>query len=214
MSDNTEALVQRTPDWLAARVGHVTASRFKDVMAKLKSGAPAQARKDYLLQVVAERLSGQPTSHFVTPAMQWGTDQEGPAREAYIAKTGHDVLEVGFIKHPTLMVGASPDGIISGADGDMGCLEIKCPTTSRFVEWAMAGTLPEEHKAQVQGQLWLTQAQWAHFVAYDPRLEPGLRMFVIKVERDDAFIAQMDSEIRSFLDEVEETIQKLKGVMA
>lgn len=205
---NTEALVQRTQEWLKARTGHVTASKFKDVMARLKSGAPAQARKDYLVQVVAERLTGQPTNHYVTPAMQWGTEQEGPAREAYIAKTGHDVLEVGFIKHPTMQVGASPDGIIM-LDGDTGCLEIKCPNTATFIEWALAGELPDAHKAQVQGQMWLTQSSWAHFVAFDPRLEPSLRMFMLRVERDEAYIEQLNTEVCAFLAEIDETIEKL-----
>lgn len=207
---NSESTVQRSPEWFEARLGKVTASNFKNVMAKLKTGAPAQARKDYLMQVVAERLSGQPTSHYVTPAMQWGTDQEPVARDAYVAKTGHDVLEVGFIQHPTLAAGASPDGIIM-LDGDTGVLEIKCPTTQKFVEWAMAGTMPDEHVAQVQGQMWLTQSSWAHFVAFDPRLEPNLRLLTLRVERDDEYIARLDSEVRAFLDEVDATIDRMRN---
>jgi hypothetical protein len=40
---------QGSPEWLAERCGHATASRFKDVLAVLKSGQPAKARQDYAL---------------------------------------------------------------------------------------------------------------------------------------------------------------------
>jgi hypothetical protein len=35
-----ETADQRTEDWYAARLGKATASRFKDAIAALKSGAP------------------------------------------------------------------------------------------------------------------------------------------------------------------------------
>ncbi len=71
-----ETAVQRDADWYAARIGKATASRFKDVMATLKSGAPAQARRDYATELVVERLTGQRVQKFATAAMQWGEDCE------------------------------------------------------------------------------------------------------------------------------------------
>jgi hypothetical protein len=55
-----ETAIQRDDDWYAARCGKATASRFRDAMATLKNGQPAQAAKDYLTELVVERLTGRP----------------------------------------------------------------------------------------------------------------------------------------------------------
>lgn len=211
--ENTEALTQRSQEWLQARVGHVTASAFKRVMGRKKDGGYLQDRKDYLMQVVSERLSGQPTSHYVTPSMQWGVEQEPAARDAYKLKTGFDVLEVGFIKHPTLMVGVSPDGIVD-CDGENGLIEIKCPNTTTHCAYILGGTLPDEHKAQVQGQMWITGFQWCDFVSFDPRMPTGLQLMVLRVQRDDEFIKLLEAEVASFLTDVDNMIEQIKGRMA
>ena len=51
-------IVQGSPEWFAQRLGKVTASRIKDVMAKGKTGE-ASTRATYRAQLVAERLSGK-----------------------------------------------------------------------------------------------------------------------------------------------------------
>ena len=53
--------------WLQQRLGKLTASRMKDAM---------QCRHDYMMEFVTERLTGVSTWHYVTPAMQWGIEQE------------------------------------------------------------------------------------------------------------------------------------------
>jgi hypothetical protein len=198
--------------WLLERTGHATASRFKDVLARLKPkkegqrGEPAKVRQDYLLQLVTERLTGEPTSSFVNQAMQWGIDNEAFARERYIAETGHAVTLVGFVRHPELMAGASPDGVI----GMEGLVEIKCPTSTTHVETLRSG-MDEFHLPQIQGQLWITGADWCDFVSYDPRLPKGLDLHIERVARDDAFIKQLEGEVREFLAEVDVEIQSLRS---
>ena len=131
---------QQTSEWFEARLGKVTASRIIDVTGKLKSGAYTQKRQDYLEQLVAERLSGQPTRHFVTAAMQHGIEHEAEARAFYESKTGHLVEEVGFIDHPTIaLAGASPDGLIN-ADG---MVEIKCPSTTTHIDFFLQREIPQ-----------------------------------------------------------------------
>lgn len=196
---------QQTPEWLMARVGHATASRFKDVMARLKSGAPAAARSTYLTEIVCERLTGSPAARFVNAAMEWGTQQEPFARARYIERTGRTVDEVGFIRHPELMAGASPDGIVELE----GLIEIKCPTTPTHLDTLMNG-MSADHAAQVQGQLWITGHAWADFVSFDPRLPAGLDLHVERVERDEAFISRLEAEVRTFLAEVDATLTRLQ----
>ena len=196
---------QRSEAWFSARLGLCTASKFRAVISKLKSGKPAQARIDYAIELVTERLSGQPCPHFTTAAMQWGIDQEPGARIEYEFKKGIEVLETGFMRHPSLMAGASPDGLI----GEDGLIEIKCPSSVNHVSTCLNG-MSDDHVAQVQGQLWITGRAWTDFASYDPRMPKGLQLYVQRVERDDIFIANLDFEVRQFLDEVADLESQLR----
>jgi len=103
---------QRSPEWFAARLGKVTASRIADVMATTKSGYGA-GRANYMAELICERMTGKRQEGYTNAAMQWGTDQEPFARAAYEFLTDRTVSEVGFIDHPTIpMSGASPDGLV------------------------------------------------------------------------------------------------------
>jgi hypothetical protein len=198
---------QRTEEWLQARVGFATASRFKDVLARLKNGEPAQARRDYLTQVVCERLTRLPTQSYTNAAMQWGVDQEPAARMRYAEKTGFQVDEVGFLKHSILQAGASPDGIVNME----GLLEIKCPTTITHVGTLING-MDEGHHAQVQGAMWIARAPWCDFVSFDPRLPEKQSLYIQRVQRDEAFIARLEQEVITFLSDVDKMIIKIRGL--
>lgn len=195
---------QGTHDWLMERVGMVTASRFKDVLAVLKNGKPGAARTNYLTEIVCERLTGQPTEHFVNSAMKWGTEHEAAARNAYEVKSGNHVSLMGFMKHSTLMAGCSPDGIIE-LDGG---LEIKCPTSATHLETLTNG-MDESHLGQVQGAMWITGLPWWDFVSFDPRFPPSLQLYVTRVWRDEAYIAALEKAVVEFIGEVDETVSKL-----
>ncbi len=73
---------QRSPEWFAARAGKVTASRASDFLARTKSGY-STSRKNYLVQLVAERLTGSPQEGgFVSAAMERGIELEPFVSEA------------------------------------------------------------------------------------------------------------------------------------
>jgi putative phage-type endonuclease len=201
-----ETDTQRDADWYAARLGKATASRFKDAIAALKSGAPAQAQRDYLTELVVERLTQQPIQRFQNAAMTWGTEQESAARAAYERVTGRIVEETGFVAHDTLMAGCSPDGLV---DWD-GLIEIKCPwNTANHIETLLNG-MPAEHIPQVQGQLWITGREWCDFVSYDPRMPEALQLHVQRIQRDEAFIADLEARITSFLQQVGTQVEALR----
>ncbi len=196
---------QRTEEWLSERAGHATASRFSDVTAKIKTGEAATRRK-YRMQLVTERLTGNPVSGFQSSAMLWGTMTEPEARMAYEEKTGEIVCETGFIKHSEIAwCGASPDGEI----GQGGMVEIKCPESTTHLEWMESGKAPAEHIPQIQGQMWVTGRKWVDFVSYDPRFPAGLQLFVVRVPRDDEYIKTLEAEVRTFLDEVDGMVKRL-----
>jgi putative phage-type endonuclease len=196
---------QGTPEWFAQRLGKVTASRVADIMAKTKTGVSA-SRGNYLAQLVAERLTGQSADTFKSGAMQHGTETEPQARMVYEAETGQIVTEVAMINHPTIeMSGASPDGFV-GTDG---LVEIKCPNTSTHIATLLADKAPSGYMGQMQWQMACTGRAWCDFVSFDPRMPNDMQLFVKRVPRDDALIAEYEAEVIKFLAEVQETVDKL-----
>lgn len=200
-------IVQGSQEWLQSRVGVVTASRFADVMATIKSGEAA-ARYNYKAEIVAERLTGAPAPNFVSAPMQWGTDHEPEARKIYEAIKGVTVEETGLVKHDTLPVGASTDGLV---DED-GCIEIKCPNTATHIQTLLSGKAPKQYMAQMQGSMWLNNRQYCDFVSYDPRLNDRLAIFIIRVPRDDAYIQDLEQRLGEFVDEVDVLVKELEAL--
>jgi putative phage-type endonuclease len=194
-------IIQGSPEWFAARLGRVTASRVADVIAKTKSG-PSASRANYMAQLIAERLTGVCAETFTNAAMQWGTDMEPEARAAYEFHCDAEVLQVGFVAHPTIaMSGASPDGLI----GDLGMLEIKCPNTATHIETLLGQTVPGKYVTQMQWQMACTGRSWCDFASYDPRLPEHMRLFVSRVERDGTMI-----EVSAFLAEIDAKTAELR----
>lgn len=182
---------QSTPEWHALRAGIPTASRFADVMQKAgPRGGKAAARRTYLMTLLGERLTGEVLETYQGGAIARGHALEPEARNYYEMMTGLEAQVVGFAFRDDVQAGASPDSLI----GDDGLLEIKTKAPHHQLEVLIAGVLPDEHVAQVQGQLWITQRQWCDFVSY----WPGLPTFVIRVERDEAFIAQIAKDVAEF----------------
>lgn len=203
-------MIQGSSEWVAARLGKLTASRLSDAIAKTKTGYGA-SRANLKAALIAERLTGVPQDTYINGAMQWGTETEPQARAAYSFFRDCEVEQVGFIEHPTIaMAGASPDGCV----GDDGLIEIKAPNTSTHIETLLSGAIPDKYVVQMQFQMACTGRQWCDFASFDPRLPERLRLFVRRIERDPARIDQLEYEARAFLDEVDKTIAALEKVAA
>ena len=198
---------QGTDEWHEMRRGVITASRFKDVISKGRGNAPSKTRQSYMLELAAESLTGQVEHFEPNKYMKWGTEKEPEAKSMYELITDNEVAEVAFIKHDTLNCGVSPDGLI---DTDGG-LEIKCPKTTTQIETFLSGNMPSQHKAQVQGCLWVTEREWWDFVSFDPRIVGESSLFTVRVERDEDYIASMAEQISLFDSELQSLINKLKG---
>jgi putative phage-type endonuclease len=196
---------QGSVDWFAIRCGKVTASRVSDLIAKTKTGYGA-SRANYAAQLVAERLSGQVAESYTNAAMQWGTDQEPDARLAYEFRTDATVEQVAFVQHPTIeMSGASPDGLV-GSDG---LVEIKCPNTATHIDTLLTGSIPGKYETQMLWQMACTGRAWCDFVSFDPRLPENMRLFIKRLPRDDARIAELEAEVTGFLFEIDATVSSL-----
>jgi putative phage-type endonuclease len=200
------AIIQRSPEWFAARCGSLGASQLADALAKTKSGWGA-SRANLQTKLVIERLTGQQEEGFVrSPAMQWGVDKEDEARTAYSFSTGHEVIEVGLYKHPTLIGShASPDGLV----GNDGCIEIKCPNSTTHIEVLKTNQIAHKYILQMQWQMICAERQWCDFVSFDPRMPDHLMLYVQRVHLDKDMQVYLEAEVAQFLKEVEAQVEAL-----
>lgn len=197
---------QRSPEWYASRAGKATASRIADVIAKTKSGY-STSRANYAAQLVCERLTGVVEESYNNAAMQWGAEKEPEARRLYEFMRDVTADEVALVDHPHIaMSAASPDGLIN----DDGLIEIKCPNTATHIEYLLSKEVPSKYKPQMAWQMACTGRQWCDFVSYDPRLPANLQLFVVRYERDERYIAELEAEVKAFLAEVSETVKRLE----
>jgi len=196
---------QRSSEWFAARLGKVTASRIADVCAKTRSGYAA-SRGNYMAELVVERLTGKPTEGFTNAAMQWGTEQEPFARDAYSARTGELVTETGFVPHPRIaMAGASPDGIVG-----TGLVEIKAPNTASHIEYLLTPDPPQKYYYQMQWQMACCMADFCDWVSYDPRMPAHLQLLIVRIPRDDDTVRMLEHEVVTFLEELDGKVKALQ----
>lgn len=191
--------IQGSEEWLLARCGKATASEFSSVLAK----GQGKTRESYLRRVVAERLTGKPTETYKNGHMDRGHEQEPYARMAYEATMGCFVEQAGFIDHPTLKAGCSPDGLV-GTDGGA---EIKSVIPTVQLNTILAGNYPSEHRAQIQGSLWITGRSWWDFCSYSPDMPEHLRLYVHRVPRDEGYILTLAAEVISFLSDVDRMVE-------
>lgn len=201
---------QGSAEWFAARAGKVTASNIVDVLAVLKKGGESQARFKYKLQLIAEICTGKAQENFVSPAMEWGIQQEAFARAAYELRTDSEVEKVGFFIHPEIdQAGASPDGVVVGTKG---LIEIKCPNTVTHLSYILADAVPEDYQPQMLWQMACSGREWCDFVSYDPRMPEHLQLFIKRFPRDDARISDYEHAVVDFLAEIDALMLKLPTI--
>ena len=198
---------QGSEEWKQARCGRVTASRVHDIVAVTRSGGYTAGRKNYLAELVCERLTGQPAEHWVSPAMIYGLETEPEARFAYALKQGVEIEEVGFITHPTInMAGASPDGLV----GVEGLCEIKCPQDSAHLDRWLGAKIDPGYMDQMMFQMACTGRQWCDFVSYHRDAPEEMQLHIARVPRDDKRIADLEQEVVQFLIDLDATVDLLR----
>lgn len=197
---------QGTPEWFKLRAGKVTGSRIADVLAK-GSGV---TRGKYIDQLVTERLTKDIQEGYTNAAMQRGTEMEPVARSMYSFHTGSHVEQIAFVDHPQIaMSGASPDGLV----GEDGMVEFKCPNSETHISYIMAGKPPAKYIPQMAWQLACTGRKWVDFCSFDDRLtDESKHLFIIRYERDDEYIAEIEEKVKEFLLEVEAKVEKFNSL--
>lgn len=184
-------LDQGSEEWLTARRGKITGSRFKDARDKLKDGRPSKACLGYAMDIARERIGGIAPSKFQNAAMRTGTEQEPFARAMYEARTGHMVDEAGFYLSDDAVFGLSPDGLID----DDGVLEIKTMVSSDTLFTAVADGDLSAYMDQCMGYLWLLGRQWVDLVLWCPDLN---HMAIHRITRNENAIEALEADLMAF----------------
>lgn len=206
---------QGSQEWHEARAGVITASRFTEARARLKSGPSkgdfTKAGHDYAFALAVERISGQPLDEggFEPWEARRGHELEPEARSLHEFEAGVTVERAGFVVSDCGRFGASADGLI----GEDGGAEYKCFISPAKVREIVLSRDVSPYLDQVQGGLWITERAWWDFCLYCPALAPvgrGLTWF--RVERDEAYIADLVADLRVFDELVESYRAELGGV--
>lgn len=212
MSYTLHRCEQRSPEWLALRLGRVTSSRASAMLATIKSGGEAAGRRNYRIELVLERITGVcQEAGFQSADMARGIEREAAALQRYEALTGNLVRRTGFLAHDELLAGASLDGDI---DDCAGIVEAKCPKPAVHLDYLRSKKIPAEYLAQIHHALWLTEAQWGDFLSYCPDFPAPLDTCLVRVERKPEEMASYELVLRQFLAEVEAEVQFVKGLAA
>lgn len=181
-------VTQGSAEWADLRLALPTASQFHRIItaAKLKPSAAMAGYRDDLL---AEWALGYGVTNAESGFMERGKDLESDARAWYELQTDNEVTPGGFVLTDDRRAGCSPDGLIDEPGG----LEIKCLSAPNHIGILLNG-MENEHKCQVQGSLYITGREWWDVVFYSPAL-PSL---IIRVERDEAFMAAFPPALTQF----------------
>lgn len=207
---------QRSPAWYAARVGLLTAT---DAAAMLsvgrKAGEDAAGKARLRIRLALEAPGDRADERRVgyeNEAMRRGRELEPEGLGVYEVVTGDLVQPVGFIRHDTLPIGCSPDGIVGDFEGGV---ELKCPEDHTHFAYLSGGVVPSEYRAQVLHSLFVTGLPWWDFCSYNPH--PGFknaRLFRVRVSAGDVDLDAYALALAIFFREVQqvrETLSALSG---
>jgi len=189
-------------DWYKRRRGHITASRFGDVLAKQGT----KRHDGYIRDLVYELGTGPSWEDMVdvAPWYEHGIAGEAEAIGSYEFQTDRTVDDGGFIEHATLKhIGCSPDGLV-GEDG--GC-EAKCRASLPQQLTCERVGMPAGHKPQVQGCLWVTGRQWWDYLSYYVGDKTKARLHVHRVLPDLEYHARLEAACAEFWAEVQSKLE-------
>lgn len=172
--------IQGTPEWLEFRKDFIGASDAPIIMELSPWSTPYQLWQEKLGLIQSKPMNW---------AMQRGNDLEAIALETYNNMTGNNAYpDIVFNPiHPWAM--ASLDGI--SLDRKL-VVEIKCPGKTDH-DLAADGKVPEKYYAQIQHQMAAADVQALDYFSYSEESQ-----HLIRVERDDKFIAKMYKKEEKF----------------
>lgn len=181
---------QGGPEWDRLRIGMPTASNFHKILTPKTMKLSAQA-VGYMYWLLAEWLIGEPLESPETQWMQRGAALEDQAVRSYCFERNCEVKRVGFITTDDGTCGCSPDRLVIGANG---ALEIKSPSPQVHVRNMLKREIDDDHKCQVQGQMYIAELEWVDIISYCP----AMPTVIMRAHRNEEFIKALTEALAAF----------------
>jgi hypothetical protein len=209
-----------SPEWFKARIGKLTSSTIENLIiepkekSKKDAGELSSTTKDFLFAKIAERLTGV-RRDFSNAATEYGTKLEKEAIEFFEFHSGKKVLPCGFIEAIPGFYGGTPDGII---ESDNGIIQIKCPFEFKnHLSFFFTKDI-ETFKQKNRGYFWqcmsdmnVTGASYCDFVSYCPDMPPNMKVFHLRIDRNEEDIKFLNKKIQDSIDYMNTIIRILNG---
>jgi hypothetical protein len=165
--------------------------------------------QNYWARLIGEGITGNIEDEYCGYDMQQGIELEPDARGVYEYMKDVLVEQVGFIDHPHIAKsGSSPDGLV----GTEGGIEIKCVIRKTHLVTMLTGKIHTKYVKQMQWFMACSGRMWCDFVSYCPALGVDLQLHVIRVERDDAMIKELETAVILLNKDVLSTIAQLHSL--
>jgi len=180
---------QGSPEWRALKAGIPSASNFDKICTT--KGEPSKQSKGYMYELAAQVISDQIIESYTNQNMEEGKLREAESRKLYEMAHDVDVAKVAVVyQDEQKKYLCSPDGIVNGKYG----LELKNPLPKTQVKYLL------------QGSLFITGFYRWDFQSY----VPGMPLLAISVSRDETLITKLESELHTFVFELDGVIRKLR----
>jgi hypothetical protein len=193
---------QGSAAWFKLRSGIPTASNFDDIITPAKMQM-ATARFKYACRLIAERLLNLQTESLDhVKHIEQGRRLEPFAVRQLEFTTELETRKVGFVTTNDKRFGASPDRVAPAK-----VIEVKAPAIETHLNYLLFGQ-GTAYRCQVQGQLWVADAEEAIFYSFIERGPP----YLVRTPRDEAFIRSMRGALEQFSDELEAWTEKARSL--
>jgi len=199
---------QNTDEWLDMRIGKLTGSGVKTIMANYGKAFGDPAKK-LAVSIAREQVTGKRSlvDSYSNAHMNRGHEQEPVARSLYEDQTFIDVTNGGFFDADPL--GCSPDGLVL----DDGLIEIKSVVDHVHYANIKRGGIDPSYKWQVYFNLMVTKRTWIDFISFCEDFPEQTKLYIHRVGRDecDEYFDMMHSRIDEFFVLVNETKEIITG---
>lgn len=200
--------VQGTEEWFDAKRGKISATHMADILMKVTTAG----YRNYRAKLLLERITGKTEETFCSFDMQRGIDLEPDARISYQFEAGNTVEQIMWVDHPTIAdSGCSPDGLIKVDGAIAGLAEFKAPKSATHLDYILTEIIDRNYLLQMQWQMACTGAQWVDFVSYHPDFPLDKQLKIIRVERDQDKINELESAAVKFNFAVQQMIDDLEA---
>lgn len=185
------------------RSGKITASEMDALVSPTGKVRESDGVTTYLNQKLCERWIGGPLPSLQGIFdMEQGKLLEERAKPAFTLHTGIEIQNVAFIETDDGRVGCSPDALIEDSCG----VEIKCPRMDTHIGYLLAGTLPKQYIAQVQGSMHVTGFKQWHFFSFHRQFPP----LHLVIDRDDDFQDAISEALEQFIPRLDDAMKRLE----